>query len=165
MSVPLSAVDLGRQYLPSDIRDVAEREGIAPSRLRVQIAESTLVGGGERLAEQIAELSKLDVRTEVRDFGTALSSLSYLCRASIDAVRISPAFVSGLDHRGEAFEIIRAMITVAHDLSMKVVAEGIETHGQRSALLSLGCDYGQGPFFTQPLDVLELDWFLRTRAR
>jgi EAL domain-containing protein (putative c-di-GMP-specific phosphodiesterase class I) len=103
-------------------------------------------------AAMLSELRALGVQVQIDDFGTGYSSLGYLQRLPIDTLKIDRTFVSRLGNDGNGAEIVRTILALAHDLGMKVVAEGIETDEQLSKLKSMECEYGQGYLFTKPIN-------------
>ncbi len=98
----------------------------------------------ESAARMLAQLRSLDVRLQIDDFGTGYSSLSYLHRFPIDTLKIDRSFVVKLGVNGESTGIVRSIISLARDLQMRVVAEGVETAAQAELLKGLGCDLAQG---------------------
>jgi EAL domain-containing protein (putative c-di-GMP-specific phosphodiesterase class I) len=102
-------------------------------------------------AEMLNELKALGSQLAIDDFGTGYSSFSHLHRFPIDTLKIDRAFVSRMDTSLESSEIVRTILTLAHNLKMSVVAEGVETSVQIKQLRALGCEYGQGYFINRPL--------------
>jgi EAL domain-containing protein (putative c-di-GMP-specific phosphodiesterase class I) len=100
----------------------------------------------------LSELRALGVQVQIDDFGTGYSSLGYLQRLPIDTLKIDRTFVGRIGKDGTGVEIVRTILALAHDLGMKVVAEGIETDEQLSKLKSMECEYGQGYLFTKPIN-------------
>ena len=100
----------------------------------------------------ISQLRDLGVELYMDDFGTGYSSLSYLHRLPIDTLKIDRSFISWMGARDEDSEIVRTIVELAHNLHMEVVAEGVETEEQVSHLKALQCEYGQGYYFSRPLD-------------
>jgi EAL domain-containing protein (putative c-di-GMP-specific phosphodiesterase class I) len=100
----------------------------------------------------LSELRALGVQVQIDDFGTGYSSLGYLQKLPIDTLKIDRTFVSRIGNNGNGAEIVQTILALAHDLGMKVVAEGIETDEQLSKLKSMACEYGQGYLFTKPID-------------
>jgi EAL domain-containing protein (putative c-di-GMP-specific phosphodiesterase class I) len=109
-------------------------------------------------------LKDLGIQIEVDDFGTGYSSLGYLHRFRIDALKIDRSFVSRLEVDPENREIVRTIVTLAQNLGMGVVAEGVETAGQREYLTELGCEAMQGYLFAGPLSPSEAEDLLRSTA-
>ena len=106
----------------------------------------------ERAKTTLRELKALGVRIAMDDFGTGYSSLSYLHKLPLDALKVDRSFVSQIESDAEKLEIVRTIITLAHNLGLEVIAEGIETREQMFILRELGCELGQGYLFSRPLD-------------
>jgi EAL domain-containing protein (putative c-di-GMP-specific phosphodiesterase class I) len=114
--------------------------------------------------EALAELKALGVRLSIDDFGTGYSSLAYLQRFPVDFIKIDRSFLSGVAQDGHAV-IARAIIALGHNLQMKVIAEGVETHEQLAFLRDHGCDQMQGYYFSPALSQASLQEMLCTGAR
>jgi EAL domain-containing protein (putative c-di-GMP-specific phosphodiesterase class I) len=99
----------------------------------------------------LEQLHRQQVQSYVDDFGTGYSSLSYLHRFPMSALKIDKSFVTNIGPSGENAEIVRTIVTLAHNLGMSVIAEGVETAGQLELLRTMGCEYGQGFFFSRPV--------------
>lgn len=121
--------------------------GLSGDALAVEITEGLLLERDEAVAERLRALRTAGLSISLDDFGTGYSSLSYLQHHDIDTVKIDRSFVAGLEAGGKALALCRAIVTMAHELGMAVVAEGIETEAQMLALQAMGCDWGQGWWF------------------
>jgi diguanylate cyclase (GGDEF)-like protein/PAS domain S-box-containing protein len=145
----------GRQFHHSDLVDVIRgalsESGLPPSSLGIEITEGVLIDNTSTAGSMLGEMRKLGAQIYLDDFGTGYSSLSYLQRFPIDAVKIDRSFVSKMGPKGEGSEIVKAIVTLAHNLKMRVIAEGIETQDHLSVLRSLKCGYGQGWLFSKPI--------------
>jgi EAL domain-containing protein (putative c-di-GMP-specific phosphodiesterase class I) len=124
-----------------------------PSRLKLEITESALIGDPERAEEVLHELRGLGLALALDDFGTGYSSLGYLHRFAIDTIKIDRSFVMALHDGSRSIAIVRAIVALARPFNLKVVAEGIESENDVRVLNELGCDYGQGYLFSKPLPV------------
>jgi EAL domain-containing protein (putative c-di-GMP-specific phosphodiesterase class I) len=111
-----------------------------------------MMENAEAALATLAQLKDRQLRISIDDFGTGYSSLSYLQRLPIDNLKIDQSFVAQMKSAGESLEIVRSIITLAHSLGKQVIAEGVETGEQLALLRSLGCEYGQGYFFSKPLE-------------
>jgi EAL domain-containing protein (putative c-di-GMP-specific phosphodiesterase class I) len=111
-----------------------------------------LLGDLDEVIAVLRALKSLEIELHLDDFGTGYSSLSYLYRLPTDAVKIDRSFVSRMGRDPDAGVMVRAIVDLAHNLGRRVVAEGIETAEQLATLRALGCDHGQGYFFSRPLD-------------
>jgi diguanylate cyclase (GGDEF)-like protein/PAS domain S-box-containing protein len=154
---PLSvSVNLsGRQFIQGQaglIREIAGilgGSGLPPSALKLEITESMIVGSLDSGVSLMTELKNLGVELAIDDFGTGYSSLSYLPRFPIDFLKIDRSFIATMESDGS--EIVRAIIGLAHNLGLDVVAEGVETDDQVTQLLLYGCEYAQGHRFARPM--------------
>jgi EAL domain-containing protein (putative c-di-GMP-specific phosphodiesterase class I) len=161
VSVNLSTRQFSQPDLVNHIKGVLETLGCHPSCLRLEITESAVMENGENAARMLRQLRMLGVGLSIDDFGTGYSSLSYLYRFPVDALKIDRSFVGQMDSQTENLEIVRTIITLAHSLKMKVVAEGIETVTQLNLLKGLGCEYGQGYFLSRPVEAQAMAQLLR----
>jgi diguanylate cyclase (GGDEF)-like protein/PAS domain S-box-containing protein len=151
MSVNLSVKQFAQPDLVAQVRQTLQENGLKPRDLRLEITESALMENPEMAAQMLAELQQLGVNISLDDFGTGYSSLSYLHRFPIDTLKIDRSFVQHVDEAGEQLEIVRTIITLAWNLGIDAVAEGVETTKHLNQLRLLRCDYGQGYFFAKPL--------------
>lgn len=151
------AVNLsGRQFEQPDsieqIKQVLQETGVDARWLKLEITESVVMEDGEAAALMLSQLRDLGIELCIDDFGTGYSSLSYLHKFPINTLKIDRSFVSRIGETGENLEIVRAIVMLARSLGMEVVAEGVETAVQLAQIRTLGCEYGQGYFFSKPLD-------------
>jgi EAL domain-containing protein (putative c-di-GMP-specific phosphodiesterase class I) len=120
--------------------------------LQLEIIETIAMGDAEKSGHVLAQLQALGVRLSIDDFGTGYSSLSRLRRIPVDTLKIDRAFISNMDSDPESREIVRIIIMLAHNLGLKVVAEGAETEEHVNLLKQLNCEMVQGYFFSRPAD-------------
>jgi EAL domain-containing protein (putative c-di-GMP-specific phosphodiesterase class I) len=137
--------------LVREVAQVLEETGLAPGSLVLEITESMIMEEAERNVDVLARLRGLGVQVAVDDFGTGYSSLAYLKRFPVDMLKVDKSFVDGLGENLEDTAIVEAVIRLAHALGLRTVAEGIETTGQLDQLRALGCELGQGYYFSRPL--------------
>jgi diguanylate cyclase (GGDEF)-like protein/PAS domain S-box-containing protein len=143
-----------RQVTPGLVDVVAgalAESGLSPAALLLEMTESVLLGRTEEAVEVLHALKRLGVRIAIDDFGTGFSSLSYLSRFPVDVLKIDKGFICDVDRPGEPAELARTIVQLGRSLRLATIAEGIETQGQRHALLEMGCDFGQGYLFSRPL--------------
>jgi EAL domain-containing protein (putative c-di-GMP-specific phosphodiesterase class I) len=130
------------------IREALREADLDPRCLEVEITETALMTDPEESVGILEQVSRMGVVVSVDDFGTGYSSMSYLRRFPIDKLKIDRGFISELLSRPDDLSIVTAIISLAHSLRLKVVAEGVETPEQQELLQSLGCDQYQGYFFS-----------------
>ncbi len=152
VSVNLSVHQLRQGKLVSLVRQVLEETGLAPQWLELELTESQLLDSVEHIITTFQQLRDLGVKLAIDDFGTGYSSLSYLRRFPVDYVKIDRAFISGLGDGTEDAAIIQAIISMAHSLGLKVVAEGVENQSQLQFLRDHGCDEVQGYLISRPIE-------------
>lgn len=152
--VPVSVNVSPRQFSQSDIlaqfRGAIERHGIDPGLLEIELTESSMMQEGIVESAVFRQLRELGIKLCIDDFGTGYSSLSQLQRLRFDVLKIDRAFVLRIENP-EGDTLIASMIAMAHALGMRVVAEGVESQAQMQLLKALGCDEGQGFFFSRPV--------------
>ena len=122
-----------------------------------------LLDSNPRVTGHLLELGEAGIQVSLDDFGTGYSSLSYLQKFDIDLIKIDQSFVRHLRPASTELALCKAMIVMAHELGMQVVAEGVETAQQRDLLAAAGCDYAQGYLFSRPLASLEFESFVAGR--
>lgn len=152
VSVNLSAKQCDQRDLVQRVAEILEKTGLDGSHLKLELTESMIVEDAVTTVAMLSALRELGVQVQIDDFGTGYSSLGYLQRLPIDTLKIDRTFVNRIGKAGHGSEIVRTILALAHDLGMKVVAEGIETEEQLSKLKSMNCEYGQGYLFTKPVD-------------
>ncbi|MBI5933492.1 MAG: EAL domain-containing protein [Chloroflexi bacterium] len=152
MSVNLSVRQCAQTDLVQKVAAVLQKTGLDASSLKLELTESMIVEDAESTTAMLSELRALGVQVQIDDFGTGYSSLGYLQKLPIDTLKIDRTFINRIGKNGSGSEIVRTILALAHDLGMKVVAEGVETEDQLSKLKSMDCEYGQGYLFTKPID-------------
>lgn len=153
ISVNLSSKQLAQPDLIEQIEQILHETQLDASSLQVEINESVLIQDATATS-MLQQLRNRGLRLSVDNFGTGYCFLSYLYRLPINTLKIDPAFVSQIENEPENWEIVQSIVMLAHSLGINVTAEGVETAQQLAQLRSLGCQYGQGYFFSQPLDSL-----------
>jgi EAL domain-containing protein (putative c-di-GMP-specific phosphodiesterase class I) len=160
MSVNVSRRQFERPDLVQQVARVLSETRLDPRSLCLDVTES-VVADPEVRDRTLRHLHDLGVRLHVDDFGTGYSSLGVLDHAPIDALKIDRALVRRLDGGQAETTIVRAITRLAHELGMEVIAEGVETERQASCLKSLDCGYGQGNWFSRPLDAESVTAMMR----
>ncbi len=151
-SVNLGSSLLLHSNLIDSIKESLAITGLPAESLVLEIAESILSLNVEPLSQMIVELRRIGASVQIDDFGTSYSSLLHLKDLPVNALKIDPAFVERITDNGENTEIPSMIIKLAHELGIEAFAEGIETAAQLSYLRDMGCDYGQGYFFSESLN-------------
>jgi diguanylate cyclase (GGDEF)-like protein/PAS domain S-box-containing protein len=150
LSVNISPRQFLEPDLPKLVAGILADTGLSPKCLYLELTETVLIGDAERAVEILRQLQTLGVGLKIDDFGTGYSSLSYLQRFPFDKVKIDRSFIANLETEDGA-TIVKAVIGLAHNLGMKVIAEGVETARQVDILEELGCVHGQGYYFSRPV--------------
>ena len=152
MNVNQSGLDLAQPDFVARIAGALETSAVAADRLRLEFTERTLMEPTQAVTEQLARIRDLGVEFAVDDFGTGYFGLSALRRFGAGALKIDRSFICGMNDSVEKTEIVRTAVTLAHNLRLSATGMGVETAGEASALRELTCDYGQGNYFSRPLD-------------
>jgi len=161
VSVNLSASQFRDSGLVDNIRHALDEAGLEARYLEVELTESAVMSDPEESIAILEQLSKMGVLVSVDDFGTGYSSMSYLRRFPIDKLKIDRVFINEIVSRPEDASIVRAIVSLAHSLRLKVVAEGVETPAQLEFLRSAGCDEYQGYHFSRPLPAADFERLIR----
>ena len=164
VAINLSARNLVDDRLPERLAATLRAHGVPAERLEIEITESAVMADPERARDVLNAVRRLGVRVTVDDFGTGYSSLAYLKRLPIQALKIDRSFVSRLLQDEDAAVIVHSTVQLAHNLGLKVVAEGVEDLETLDVLEIIGCDEAQGFFLSKPLDADECTRFLWQHA-
>jgi diguanylate cyclase (GGDEF)-like protein len=152
MSINLSGKDFTQPDLLARIDHILEEADMNGQSLKVEITESVLIQNAEQATIILEQLKERQIQICIDDFGTGYSSLSYLHRFPIDIIKIDRSFILRLHEGVENQEIVKAIVNLGLNLGLMVVAEGVETKEQLAFLKNIGCHYGQGYFFSRPVD-------------
>jgi PAS domain S-box-containing protein len=152
MSVNITPREFGQPDLPSQIKSILDDVGIDPSSVTIEITETIAMADPQRSNLVLSQLKALGVHLSIDDFGTGYSSLSRLQGFPVDTLKIDRTFISKIDSDSKTNEMVRIIIVLAHNLGLRVVAEGAETAEQVKLLKQLGCELVQGYFFARPGD-------------
>jgi len=165
VSVNISGKHLAKDELIQDVVGALQDSKVPPSTLKLEITESTAMENAEHSISILNKLKEIGVQLSIDDFGTGYSSLSHLHRLPFDTLKIDRSFVIRVGERGEDSEVLQTVISLAKNLKMRVIAEGIETPAQLAVLQNLGCDYGQGYLLAKPKGVAETEELLYKRPQ
>jgi diguanylate cyclase (GGDEF)-like protein/PAS domain S-box-containing protein len=150
ISVNLSPRQLSEASLPDDVARILDMTGIRPDTVWLEITETTLMADAEAAVHALGKLRSLGVHLAVDDFGTGYSSMTYLKRFPVEALKVDRTFVDGLGRDPEDSAICTAVVSLAHALGLRAVAEGVETPEQLAELRTLGCELAQGYLLGRP---------------
>jgi diguanylate cyclase len=168
IAVNVSTLQFERQDWMETISDTLKRNGVPASCLELELTETVVMKNCERAAVRLTELRKLGVSSAIDDFGTGYSSLKYLQNLPIDTLKIDQSFIRDLDPSTSGLSgngaIVQAIVTLAQQLGLRVVAEGVETPEELEVLRQLGCDFVQGYLFSRPMSVEQCEHFLSSSS-
>ncbi len=164
ISVNVSPRQVTESDLVAEVEETLRITGVKPEGLRLEITESMIIDEDDRVRSVLGRLQEMGVELHLDDFGTGYSSLSCLHRFPIDVLKIDREFVASMQDDPQYAAVVQAIMTLAHNLKMRVTAEGIETPGQLTLVRSLGCDYGQGHIFSRPVAPAEA-WSMVVQER
>ena len=152
ISVNLSGVHFDSEEFSNQIINVVRESGVDPAQIVLEITESALMGNPATAERVLRNLKGHGLTIALDDFGTGYSSLSYLHKFSIDILKIDRSFVNDIhNNNGKSFDVVRAIVSLAKTFGLSIVAEGIEFEEDIQKLATLGCDAGQGYFFSKPM--------------
>ena len=163
VSVNLSKRELRDPRLVDNIRSVLAHTALRPACLKIEITESAVMETGDS-REVLTRIKALGVQLQMDDFGTGYSSLSGLHRFPLDGLKIDQAFIRNVSERRDYAAVVHAIITLARNLNMQVVAEGVETADQVALLQGLDCTQAQGYHFARPQDAKSAEALLAANA-
>jgi len=160
VAVNLSARNLQDLQLPDQFTELFRTAGVAPRMLELEITESAIMADPSRAMEILTRLRSKSIRFSIDDFGAGYSSLGYLKKLPVDAVKVDKSFVLGMAANADDAVIVRSTIDLAHNLGLKVVAEGVESREVLDRLMEMGCDAAQGYYLSRPIPAEELTRWL-----
>ncbi len=164
VAVNLSAKQLNQSDFVENVKNILVETGLKPENLELEITESAIMKNPDTVIQMLKEMKKLGVSLSIDDFGTGYSSLNYLKKFPIDSIKIDKSFVDDLEHSKDDASIIKATISLAHNLNLKVIAEGVENENQLKFLRKHKCDIIQGYYFSRPLFYEDISKFLLSRT-
>lgn len=161
MSVNLSALQIQDLNLSEKVRHILALTEINPKNLKLEVTETAYIENLELATRQLEYLKQEKIQICVDDFGTGYSSIAYLKNFPVDILKIDRSFISEMNPENHDSKMVQGIISLAHALDIAVIAEGIETSYQEQQLKVLGCQFGQGYWFTKPLKVANATEFIR----
>ncbi|WP_127502489.1 putative bifunctional diguanylate cyclase/phosphodiesterase [Actinoplanes solisilvae] len=163
ISVNVSARQFRTPGFVDEVREVLATSGVRPAQVLLEITESLVLHDADQVWRDLDELRDMGVRIAIDDFGTGYSSLSYLSRMPVDVLKVDKSFIDDILHSRQQLALVETIVSLARTFDLAVVAEGIELDAQRAALAAMGCPYGQGYLFAQPLTEAEFLDYVATR--
>ncbi|MGO4888981.1 EAL domain-containing protein [Anaerobacillus sp. MEB173] len=157
VSVNIASQQLQKDYLLSLVTKVLFETGLEPKYLELEVTEGSLMMNNEETIEILTSLKEIGVKISIDDFGTGYSSLNYIKQFSIDMIKIDKSFVMNMTSDPNDTAIVKAIISMAHSLNMRVVAEGVETEEQFALLRDMGCEWVQGFLFSEPVTAIAFE--------
>lgn len=164
MSLNVTPREFAQPEFVTTVVSALERHGLPADALVLEITERILAGRDPQISLAMAELQELGVRLAVDDFGTGYAALGYLRRFPVSTLKIDRSFVAGLGHSPDDEALVEAIIRLGETFGFDLVAEGVETEQQRTALLRLGCGYAQGFLYSKAVPPTEAEAFIGARA-
>ncbi|MGA8152833.1 MAG: EAL domain-containing protein [Terriglobales bacterium] len=164
MTVNVSSKQFAHPDLINDIRTAFQEIRLDPTKLQIEISEGVAMADPKLTSNVLSQLKHLGVRISIDDFGSAYSSLSWMRRFPIDVLKIDRSLVDSMLTDRASSDIVQLIITLAHGLNLKVIAEGIEAGTHLDRLRKLGCEFGQGYLFSQPLEAEAAQHLLRLQS-
>lgn len=158
VAVNVSARQFRSPDLPARVAEILEETGLPPALLELELTESMLMGDAEQAEAMLHRLKQIGLAIALDDFGTGYSSFAYLQRFPIDTLKIDQSFVRSMVAGSRTESIVSAIIAMAHNLGMRVIAEGVETPLQQRQLFEFGCDEMQGYLFGRPVPAEACSW-------
>jgi EAL domain-containing protein (putative c-di-GMP-specific phosphodiesterase class I) len=163
LTINISSKLFDRPTLVDEVRHAIEDNGLLPRTLHLEITESFLLNSSEAVAQRLDDLRSIPVELYLDDFGTGFSSLSYLHRYRLDALKIDQSFISRIGGVHNDAPIVSSIVNLARQLGMGVIAEGVETAQQAKHLRALDCPHAQGYLFSRPLTPTEAEAYLASQ--
>jgi EAL domain-containing protein (putative c-di-GMP-specific phosphodiesterase class I) len=164
ISVNISARQFADARLASDIQEALQQTGIDPSRLQLEVSESVVVADQKLTLTVLSHLKHMGIGIVLDDFGTGTTSLRGLRQFPVDVLKIDRSLVREMQSDRVACDIVELIATLAQKMNLKAIAEGIENSRQLEHLLQIGCEYGQGYYFSEPMEPKAVQEFMRLQA-
>jgi diguanylate cyclase (GGDEF)-like protein/PAS domain S-box-containing protein len=164
VAVNLSAAQFNGDLLPLQVQEILQTQALSGDCLEVEITEGVIMADAQSSIESLQRLREMGVQVALDDFGTGYSSLNYLTRLPVNKLKIDKSFIDGIETKASDMLIVRTIIAMAHALDLVVVAEGVESVGQRESLHAANCDQFQGYLFSRPLPAAEMQALLEAQT-
>ena len=160
VAVNLSAVQFTQPNLPQVIANILEESQLPPKHLELEITEGTVMNSPQQAIDTMLQIRSMGIHLALDDFGTGYSSLAYLKKFPLNTLKIDKAFVDDIESSDQGRNMVATIVTIAHNLGMQVVAEGVENNSQLSFLADLGCEQLQGYLYSKPLPEKDFQKYL-----
>ena len=160
LSVNLSCKQFAQPTLVQRIKRILDETGFNPNHLKLEITESVFFEHKENAVKMLNQLRETGIEINIDDFGTGYSNLSYLMQLPISTLKIDRSFIAQIEENGSNMEIVKTIVSLARNLGMRVIAEGVETAAQLEELKKLHCEGAQGYYFSKPMSFEEVQHFL-----
>jgi diguanylate cyclase (GGDEF)-like protein len=157
MSINLSAQNIHNPNLLTDIDRILAKTGLDGKSITLEITENILIADINQTIDLLSQIKVRNIQVSIDDFGTGYSSLNYIHRLPADYLKIDRSFVNQIQESSRNYQIVRTIIGLGNQIGLAIVAEGIETSEQLQILQDLGCQFGQGYLFSQPLSVQDIE--------
>lgn len=164
ITINVSPRQFAQSNLVADVKAALDESKLAPSSLQLEITETMVMSDLQTTTRIFSQLKEIGVTLSIDDFGTGHSSLSRLRSFPVDVLKIDRSFIRGIEHDVESREIARLIVMLARHLDLKVIAEGIETPGQRAYIEQFGCEFGQGYLYSRPVAAAALQALLENAS-
>ena len=164
VTVNVSARQFADARLANDIQEALQQTGIDPSRLQLEMKESIAAADPKLTVTVLAHLKHMGIGAVLDDFGTGSMPLVSLSQFPLDALKIDRSLIHEMQSDRTSADVVELIITLAHKMNLKVIAEGIETARQLERLVELGCEFGQGYYFSQPMEARTALLFMRQQV-
>jgi EAL domain-containing protein (putative c-di-GMP-specific phosphodiesterase class I)/CRP-like cAMP-binding protein len=161
VTINLSGRQFDDQFLVPNLADIMDRTGARREQIKFEITESLLIDNPELAAQSLHQLKETGAKLAIDDFGTGYSSFSYLYRFPFDTLKIDRVFVNAMSRSQKSNQIVKSLVNLSHDLGMDVVAEGIESEREAELMRNYKATYGQGFYFSRPVNATEFVKLLR----
>ena len=165
VAVNLSARHFQEYDLIREVEKIVSKVGIDTKYIEFEITESTFLFNSDTVFKVIKSLKSMGIHISLDDFGTGYSSLSYLRKIPLDSLKIDKSFIDDIEQNSQAKKLLKSIITIARDLDLTTVAEGVETTVQKEILKDMGCDILQGYLFSEPLPPCDFSFLLNSFNR
>jgi EAL domain-containing protein (putative c-di-GMP-specific phosphodiesterase class I) len=161
VAINLSGKQFEDQFLVPSLADIMDKTGARRDRIKFEITESLLIDNPELATQSLHQLKETGAKLAIDDFGTGYSSFSYLHRFPFDTLKIDRVFVGAMSRSEKSNQIVKSLVNLSHDLGMEVVAEGIESEQEAELMRKYATAFGQGFYFSRPINEFEFVKLLR----